>query len=69
MRQCSIEGREIIIMYNYDTRLQFIKKLPEFSIDQYIFTISCINYCAIFNAMVFNHMARSQNNRQLSSCT
>ena len=68
MRKCSIESREIIFRKPLDFNLLRIS--PEFLIDQNnFFTISFINCCAIFNDMVFNRSeARSQKNRQLSSC-
>ena len=50
--------------------LNLLRISPESLIDQKKFTIYFINSCAIFNDMVFNRSeARSQKNRQLSSCT
>ena len=70
MRQCSIESREIICRQP-DLDFNLLRISPEFLIEQNnFFTISFINCCAIFNDMVFDcSEARSQTNRQLSSCT
>ena len=72
MRQCSVE-RSYVDKPDARKPLDFnlLRISPEFLIDQnFFFTISFINCCAIFNDMVFNHSdARSQKNRQLSSCT
>ena len=74
MPQCSIESREIICRQTRCRKpldFNLLRISHEFLIDQNnFFTISFINSCAVFNDIVFNRSeARSQKNRQLSSCT
>ena len=72
MKQCSIERRKSYVD-KPDARkpidFNLLRISPGFLIDQNNFLTFFIHCCAISNDMVFNRSeARSQNNRQLSSC-